>query len=331
MVWFPMNGYSQQKEIHLRFVFYNAENFFDPEPDTTRNYNEFTPQGARHWTPWRYHLKIQHLYKTLIAVGQGNAPALVGFAEVENRQVLSELIQQTPLFPFHYQIIHFDSPDVRGIDVGCIYRPELLKILHSQAIKVRMPHEPQFRTRDILYLKILIKADTLHLFINHWPSRYGGLMETIDKRKQAAKVLMHFVDSIGRQQPNAYILVMGDFNENPDDQAIQILTQCADSTHLTPLKPLVLYGLAKGSIKKAAQWTLFDQAFVSKSLVKKSGKLMVNDKSFYIFDAAFLLEKDGKNMGLKPNRTFIGFKYHGGFSDHLPVFVDLISNKNQQP
>jgi len=319
-----------QEGQNLRFVFYNAENFFDPQPDQVLHYDEFTPQGSRHWTTARYRLKIQHLFKTLIAVGEGEAPALVGFAEIENRHVLDDLIHQSPLAQIQYNIIHFDSPDPRGIDVGCIYRPERLTVDFAQAIKVGIGH-PGFRTRDILYLKIHIKTDTLHLFINHWPSRYGGLMETIEKRKRAANVLIHFIDSITLKQPGAMTLVMGDFNENQNDEAVQSLLQSGNKVRLIPLKPQSRYGLSDGSIKGGGQWALFDQIFVSKSLMKNSGEMRVNGKSFYIFDASFLLEKDGKNMGLKPNRTFVGFKYHGGFSDHLPIFVDLMVTKTAEP
>jgi len=320
-----------QERQSLRFVFYNSENFFDPQPDQALHYDEFTPQGSHHWTTARYRLKIQHLFKTLIAAGEGKAPALVGFAEIENRRVLDDLIHQSPLSQIKYKIIHFDSPDPRGIDVGCIYRPEMLAVDFAQAIKVGNSGHPAFRTRDILYLKIHIKTDTLHLFINHWPSRYGGLMETIEKRKRAAKVLMHFIDSITLKQPGAMTLVMGDFNENQNDEAVQSLLQSTDKVRLIPLKPQTSYRLAGGSIKGGGQWALFDQIFVSKSLIKNGGEMSVNGKSFYIFDAPFLLEKDGKNMGLKPNRTFVGFKYHGGFSDHLPIFVDLMVTKTAQP
>ncbi len=321
----------QAKQESARIAFYNVENFFDPFPDTTTHYNEFTPQGNRHWNKQRYQTKLQHIYKAIIALGQWRAPAIVGFAEIENRQVLIDLTQHTPLKAYHYKIIHYDSPDKRGIDVGLIYCPDYFRVLYSQAINVRPDENLNDKTRDILYVKGVLFADTIHLFVNHWPSRYGGLLETVSKRNQTARILRYHIDSVISYQPNALILVMGDMNENPEDSGIKILLQASENNGLIQLKPRTTFGLSSGSIKNKGHWATFDQFLVSNSFIKKRSGLMVVGKSFHIFDAAFLLEKDKKYMGLKPDRSFLGFKYHGGFSDHLPVFVDLINQNDRQP
>ncbi len=327
----PVSVWSQEKEPDARIAFYNAENFFDATPDSTINYSEFNPDGTRHWTKQRYKHKLQHIYKVVAALGQWKGLAIMGFSEIENRNVLHDLTQNTPLKSFHYKIIHYDSPDKRGIDVGLIYQPALFKPLFSKAIPVTNPNDSLFRTRDILYVKGLLMNDTLHLFINHWPSRYSGLLNTQPKRLQAARTLKVYLDSICKHQPNAEILVIGDMNENPDDKAIQSLIHNTDTCKLTALEARPVFGLAKGSIKSKAQWAVFDQMLVNKSFTKNQGALYVQGKSFYIFDAQFLLEQDVKNMGLKPNRSFVGFKYHGGFSDHLPVYVDICKHNHQQP
>ncbi len=331
MLIFPVPMQGQEKTTYARVAFYNTENFFDATPDTTINYSEFNPDGNRHWTKQRYQQKLQHIYKVIAALGQWKGLAIMGFSEIENRHVLYDLTRNTPLHLFHYKIIHFDSPDKRGIDVGMIYQPALFKPLFSKAIPVTNPNDSLFTTRDILYVKGLLMNDTLHLFINHWPSRYSGLLNTQSKRLLAARRLKVYIDSICKRQPNADILVIGDMNENPDDQAVQSLTHGDKPCILTALMAHPVFGLAKGSIKSRGQWALFDQMLVNKSFTKNQGPLYVQGKSFYIFDARFLLEEDVKNMGLKPNRSFVGFKYHGGFSDHLPVYVDISAHNNQRP
>jgi len=315
---------AQNQMTNARLAFYNAENFFDPYPDTTVNYTEFNPGGNHHWTMFRYQNKLQHIFKVVAALGEWNGIAVMGFSEIENRKVLEDLTNSTPLQKFHYKIIHFDSPDNRGIDVGIIYQPSYFQPLFSQAIRVSDQKDSLFRTRDILYVKGLLMGDTLNIFINHWPSRYSGLLQSQPKRLLAARILKKNIDSICKKNPGASILVLGDMNENPQDPAIQTLIQAHGGCKLHALLAHSLYGWAKGSIKSKGRWSLFDQMLVSSPLLNNTGNLSVQNKSFHIFDAPFLLEKDKKYMGLKANRSFVGFKYHGGFSDHLPVFVDLI-------
>jgi hypothetical protein len=316
-----------QNNTHVRtfrVAFYNAENFFDPIKDTTTTYSEFNLGGDHHWNFSRYHKKEQNIYKAIAAMGGWKGLSIIGLAEIENRKVLSDLIQNTPLHLENYRIIHYDSPDFRGIDVALLYRPKDFTPYFSKPIHISDPKDSTFRTRDILYVKGLLLSDTIHLFINHWTSRYGGMMKTIPKRVLEAKILMHQVDSIYKHNQNAKIFVMGDFNENPDDQGVKILTKKQkDSYVLTRVPASPLFGNAKGTIKSGAEWSTFDQLYISKNVNIKGSGLFVKDKSFHIFDAGFLLEKDKKNLGYKPDRSYIGFKYHGGFSDHLPVFFDI--------
>ncbi len=315
----------------LRIGFYNAENYFDPFADSTIDYTQFNPGGDHHWSAWRYKTKRQHIFKVITAMGGWHGMDIMAFAEIENRFVLEDLLKNSPLGNQNYGIIHFESPDHRGIDVGLIYRKASFHPLFAKVIRVHDSADNNLRTRDILYVKGTAENDTLQLFINHWPSRYGGLMATVSKRLLAAKFLRHAVDSICRKEPDAHILILGDFNETVADKGLQWIVRLHNQCNIIALPPHYNYGLAKGSIKSFSGWTLFDRILCSKNLTSNHSPILVVGKSFHIFDAPFLLEKDEKNMGLKPNRTYNGFTYHGGFSDHLPVYVDIIFQKANYP
>ncbi len=315
----------------LRIGFYNAENYFDPFANSTIDYTQFNPGGDHHWSAQRYKTKRQHIFKVIIAMGGWHGTDIMAFAEIENQFVLEDLLKNSPLGNKNYGIIHFESPDHRGIDVGLIYKRASFHPLFSRAIHVHDVADNNLRTRDILYVKGTAGNDTLQLFINHWPSRYGGLMATVSKRLLAAKILRHTVDSICQKEPNAHILILGDFNETVADKGLQWIVQSPNQCSITALPPHYDYGLATGSIKSVSGWTIFDRILCSKNLISGSSPVLVVDKSFHIFDAPFLLEKDEKNMGSKPNRTYNGFTYHGGFSDHLPVYVDITFQKTVNP
>ncbi|MBE0651410.1 MAG: hypothetical protein IH595_11280 [Bacteroidales bacterium] len=315
----------------FRIAFYNTENFFDTEKDTS-SYNQFDRGGDHNWNLTRYHKKEQNIYKAFAAMGGWKGLSIIGLAEIENEKVLSDLITNTPLQLENYQIIHYDSHDFRGIDVALLYRPKDFTPLFSEPIRISDPSDRKFKTRDILYVKGLLLNDTIHLFINHWTSRYEGLMKTIPRRKLEAKILTHHIDSIFKINSHANIIVMGDFNENPDDQSVKILTQqLSDSCSMMGLPASPLFGNSKGTIKSGTQWSTFDQLYISKNMNINDSHLFVKEKSFHIFDAGFLLEKDEKNLGYKPARSYIGFKYHGGYSDHLPIFFDVSVSHLKQP
>lgn len=325
---------AQQKKTTKKFLrigFYNAENYFDTHIDTTINYNEFNPGGDRSWSVSRYNTKRRHIFKVITAMGAWHGMDIMAFAEIENQFVLEDLLENSPLGNKKYGIIHYESPDHRGIDVGLIFRKASFHPIFSRAIHVHDSADNNLRTRDILYVKGTIGDDTLNLFINHWPSRYGGLMATVSKRLLAAKFLCKVIDSLCQKQPRAYILILGDFNESITDRGLQWVIQQKSPCAITALPAYPKNGLAKGSIKSSSGWSIFDRILCSKNLLENNAPLLVVGKSFHIFDAPFLLEKDEKNMGLKPNRTYNGFSYHGGFSDHLPVYVDITFQKAIRP
>ena len=304
-----------------RIAFYNVENFFDTNYDSTKYFNGFTPEGDHHWSKTRYYQKREHIYKVIAAVGGWNGVTVMGFAEIENRGILEDLITNTPLKKLDYGIVHYESPDKRGIDVGMIYQKKRFKVIKSKPIHVKNPDNPKFTTRDILYVKGVLFDDTIHIFYNHWPSRYGGMMNTVALRALAARTLQHVVDSVLGEDTLAKVVILGDFNDNPDDKSIQLLLH--DGKYpLEALLPSFIYGNTAGTIKHNTDWAIFDQVIVSPGMFSTKS-IHLESHDMHIFDAGFLLINDEKNLGKKLNRTFVGFNYNGGFSDHLPVYVDI--------
>ncbi len=311
----------------LRLMFYNVENLFDPFDDSLTRDEEFTYEGARHWTWKKYQTKINQIYKVIMAAGNPFPPAIIGLCEIENRFVLNQLVYKTPFAKFDYRIVHEESPDRRGIDVGLLFDPNRFQLIYHEAIQVLFPFQPNSRTRDILYVKgVIYSSDTIHLFINHWPSRWGGQMATDPKRKHVADILKSKTDSIFLAEKEPAIIIMGDFNDYPTDESLSFHLEAGNHDGVNNLVNLMLpyaekYGF--GSHKYQQDWGTLDQIIVSKYLLLPSSTVKVARQQAYIFDAPFLLIPDEKFSGMKPFRTFVGFKYVGGYSDHLPVFVDV--------
>lgn len=315
-----------ENTVSYRIMFYNVENYFDAQTDSSLSYNEFTPEGDLHWTPRKFEAKRNALYKVITAVGQWSLPAIIGLVEVENDEVLTNLIQNTPLNKKGYQIIHFDSPDFRGIDAAMLYGPEF-ELLNARPIKVSDPQDAAFTTRDMLYAKGVLSTDTLHIIINHWTSRYRGLLESEPKRILQANLLLQLTDSICQTNPKANLLIMGDFNDSPENTSMQLLSRHDSPCTLTNLPMQIGNKNVKGTLKFQGNWSIFDQLLVSKNMLNDPSSPRVINGSGTVFTASFILEEDHKFGGVKPNRTNVGFTYHGGFSDHLPVFLDLILSK----
>ena len=319
----------QAGESTYRVMFYNVENLFDTKDDTLKNDDEFLPEGERHWDNHIFYKKLNNTAKVIISVGGWQAPAMVGLCEIENRYVLNQLVYETPLKNFGYSIIHRESPDWRGIDVAMLYRKELFTPDTFFIISVHFPFDPNSATRDILYVKGRLDDDTIHLFINHWPSRYGGYMETKPKREFVAGLVRHKVDSLFNENPENKIIIMGDLNDGPTDESVsgvlKALPETVDSC-CRLINLMAQYDADKsiGTLKYHENWDVFDQVIVSSSLLKDSTGLHIEKEKALIFKPDYLLEKDDRFMGEKPFRTFNGFDYNGGFSDHLPVYVDLI-------
>ncbi len=313
----------------VRIMFYNVENLFDTEDDPHKLDNEFLPESDKHWTPDKYWEKQRHIAKVILNLGQWYTPALVGMAEIENRKVLEDMVGQQALRNLNYGIVHEESPDRRGIDVALIYRTDIFHPIHHHAYPVRFPFAPRSLTRDILYVKGTVGRDTLHVFVNHWPSRRGGAEASEPKRIRAAQVLRTIVDSLFRADYNPQIIIMGDFNDDPDNVSILDTLQTHTEVPVTGPEELFnpMYRMKKtgeGSLKYRGTWNLFDQLIISGSLLDDEGRIRTSDTLVHIYRAPWLLTEDTRYPGNIPFRTYAGLRYLGGFSDHLPVFIDLL-------
>jgi len=319
----------------FRIMFYNAENFFDAKHDSLKRDQEFLPDGAKHWTYYKLQDKIINIAKVITAVGEWETPELVGLCEVENQYVLEQLVNYSPIKSVNYQIIHKESPDRRGIDVALLYRKDRFKPISFNFIEIKMPKpHTRTKTRDLLYVKgVALGQDTIHVFVNHWPSRWGGQQKSEPKRMYLASVLKHQTDSILGKNPNSRIIIMGDFNDEPDNISLKNVLNAQreiegelNDTSLYNLTAILHKRTGQGTHKYQGHWGVLDQFVVSGYLLNnKSTYTSLND--VHIFKADFLLEKDEKYTGERPNRTYIGYKYHGGYSDHLPIYLDLTVKK----
>ncbi len=314
-----------------RIVFYNVENLFDTENDSIKNDEEFLPDGPKNWNNYRFYDKLNNIYRVILSIGEWDPPAIVGLCEIENRFVLNQLVYQTPLKRFDYKIIHFESPDRRGIDVALIYRYHKFEPLSSETIQIDFPFNSYSKTRDILYVKgVFFEIDTVHLFINHWPSRWGGYLKTKPKREYVASQLKSKVDSLFSTDKNPNIIIMGDFNDEPWDESIKnVLDAKMDTTgngkkYLINLMAKYEKDWLTGTSKYKEDWNIIDQFIISGNLISGHNIIQISNEGAQIHNVDFLLEEDKTHGGEKPFRTFVGYKYNGGYSDHLPIYIDII-------
>jgi hypothetical protein len=317
---------AETQSQQARIVFYNTENFYDTKNDSLKNDEEFLPEGAKHWTYQRFRLKIVRLYQTITAIGGGEMPAIIGLCEVENHDVLNRLIYDTPLEKTGYRIIHRDSPDARGVDVALLYRPDIFEPDTSVWLNVPLPGKET--TREILHVRgRLWKDDTIHVYVNHWPSRFGGAGASASKRLAAASTLAASVKEVLSSDSFSNIVIMGDFNDEPGDESLQALNKIIMNgaedilpalINLSEKKSLIDY---EGTIKHQGSWSVFDQVIVTPALMDGTNGCRLISKKTEIFGARFLLEPDATYTGYKPFRTYSGPGYNNGFSDHLPVSI----------
>lgn len=306
-------------EDTFRVMFYNTENFFDVNDDPEKADEDFLCSSSHFWTFARYKEKQRNIAKVITAVGGWGTPALVGLCEVENDSVVYALTHNSPLRELNYRFVVSNSPDIRGIDVALLYQCDQFKLISSVSYRIRISRP----TRDILHVtgKVL-KGDTLDVFVCHFPSRLGGVKETEELRATVAAELRKKADSIQmiRHKPN--VLIMGDFNDYPECASlISVLGAKAPSDTIGKYVNLMLPMAGDrriGSHKFEAEWGFLDQIIVNRNLLK-----VVKNKTASIFSADFLLEEDKRFGGKRPFRTYSGSKYQGGYSDHLPVWVDL--------
>lgn len=318
---------TSRTENDFRVAFYNLENLFDPKEDSLTRDEAFTPEGDNRYSFHRYYEKSNGLAKTMLALGGWQPAEIIGLCEVENRWVVEGLTDHTSLKNVGYEIVHEDSPDRRGIDLALIYRPDRFNLILHKYYRVTFPHDPDRKTRDMLYVKgILPNLDTLHLFVNHWPSRWGGQFSSEPSRAYVASMLRQKVDSLNARFENPNIIICGDFNDEPDDNSLKdnlnakFNLESASDNDLINLMYPIKYKF--GSHSFGGEWGVLDQFIVSRSmLVGKASMTRSNDVG--IFDAPWLLTKNAAGNDV-PFRSYQGPAYKGGYSDHLPIFLDLL-------
>jgi predicted extracellular nuclease len=317
------------KRGEIRIMFYNVENLFDIYDDSLKQDDDFLPESYKHWDYKRFNDKLNKLCKVIIAVGGWEPPEVIGLCEIENIYILDKLVNDTPLSRFEYGIVHRDSPDPRGIDVALLFRKDKIIPLQWNFHNIDFPWDHLKKTRDILYFKGLVPGnDTLHVFVNHWPSRQGGELETEAYRVFVASVLKGRVDSVFSINKKSKIIITGDFNDEPENRSIAYTLSAG--FNMDSIESDKLYNLSynmtgdkkSGTYKYKFNWEIFDQFIVSGALIN-TPKLKTSFKDIHIFSADFLFEDDDIYSGIRPYRTYRGYTYTGGFSDHLPVYLDL--------
>ncbi|WP_067034947.1 endonuclease [Allomuricauda sp. CP2A] len=326
--------YGQKSKTYtLRTIaFYNVENLFDTENDSLTFDDDRTPEGRYHWTEERYRQKIEHISKVLSKIGEDTSktsPDVIGLCEVENRKVVEDLIHHPNLRSKDYGIVHFDSPDARGIDVALLFKKSsyLPTSFKSHRLLLFDDLGDRVYTRDQLVVGGLMDGEAIYFVVNHWPSRRGGASKSNPKRVRAALLNKRIIDSIQRLNWKAKIICMGDLNDDPRDDSLKSIlktkgkTKQLDSLGLfNPMEQLYRKGI--GSLAYRDKWNLFDQFFMTANVVNSEKETLSYWKAG-IFSPAFIRTNEGKYKGY-PLRTYSGGSYTAGYSDHFPAYLFLI-------
>jgi len=310
-------------------AFYNLENLFDYELDERISDHDFTPEGAYRWTPEKYYKKLDNLAFVISQLGMEHCPmgpAVIGVAEVENRRVLEDLTQRKELAQRGYGIVHYDSPDRRGIDVALLYLPSLFTVISSRTYNFRMESMPSYTTRDQLLVSGILAGELVHIIVCHWPSR-SGIRRSAMLREHAASISKRIVDSLYRADPDAKIVIMGDMNDDPDDRSCRVILGARRTQEQVEEGGLFnamweLHDKGFGSLSYRGRWNLFDQMIVSEPLIGKDYASLKFWRS-EIFNRDFLTQKEGRYKGY-PLRTFSDNTFANGYSDHFPVLIYLL-------
>ena len=304
----------------LSIAFYNLENLFDTINDPNILDDDFTPKGDLNWNKSRYAEKLRKLSTIISKIGKaetGDAPVFLGVAEVENKKVLKDLIATEALATLNYDFVHHNSPDERGIDTALLYRKDVFEVLESRSYTLHINNAEGLRdyTRDILYIHGTLEGVELFILVNHWPSRREGVALSNPKRIAAAKRNREIIAEIQAKNPEARILIMGDFNDDPQSEAV-----CDHLVSIDFYNPMIfLLTRYAGSLTHRGDWYLFDQIILSPNWMKAYDNPLEYKKSA-IYNPGALREQEGRFKG-NPLRTYAGDNYLGGASDHFPVYV----------
>ncbi len=333
-LFFTLTVNAQKKQYKVACIgFYNLENLFDTidSPDTY-DY-EFLPSGKKGWNSKRYYKKLENMSTVISQIGDEyikGGPQILGISEIENRSVIEDLINMPKLKKSNYGIVHYQSPDERGIDVGLIYRKDYFKVLHTSSHRLIFDFDKHDKTRDQLVVTGLFDGDTLNIIVNHWPSRGGGELASRPKRNAAGDLSRHLADSILALNPNAKIIMMGDLNDNPDNPSIKKhfnakrnINKLKGTEFFNPYYNVYKKGVGTTAYRDA--WSLFDQIVISQGLISEDKSTYVYWKA-NIFRKKFIISTEGRYEGY-PKRTFSFDKFNNGYSDHFPSYIFLIKEK----
>jgi len=326
---------AQEKQYKVGIIgFYNFENLFDTIDGPNLD-EEFLPGGANRYTGEVYKEKLIHLSDVVSQMGvelTADGVAILGVAEIENRSVLEDFVKEPHVKDRNYQIVHFDSPDVRGIDVALLYQPKYFKPIKSRSLYVDIfkPGDTTY-TRDVLYVYGMMDGEPLHLFVNHWPSRRGGEEASRPLREKAAAVSKRIIDSLMSADPSTKVVIMGDLNDDPINTSIKNVLQAKSSMEETcptclynPWESLYKKGI--GTLAYQDAWGLFDQIIISGAFLPKdqAGFHYLKQE---VFNRKFLIQKSGNYKGY-PFRSYVGNTYIQGYSDHFPTLLYFLKPLN---
>lgn len=326
-------GQDQSKKYRVSCIgFYNLENLYDTVDDPEKSDEEFLPNGTKRYTEEVYKDKLHNLATVVSQIGTEESPdglSILGVAEIENRKVLEDLAAQPELKSRNYQIVHYNSPDRRGVDVAMFYNPKYFRELKSAALNVPLknPDGTPYATRDVLWVYGLYNGEPMHIFVNHWPSRRGGEEASAPSRALAAAVARNHIDSITTAMPNAKIVVMGDLNDDPVNVSVtDVLKASYDRVNLKPgylFNPWNdYYSQGIGTLAYNDAWNLFDQIIISQPFLDEKQEGYFFHKAV-IFSRPYLFQKSGRYKGY-PLRTYDFDIYMRGYSDHLPTYIVLM-------
>ncbi len=331
-----ISGYSQKKEYKVACVgFYNIENLFDTLNTDGVHDSEFTATGSKRWNRTKYFKKIDNIAKVISEIGTDVSKSgilALGISEIENKSVLVDLVNNKRIKSRNFGIVHYDSPDKRGIDVALLYQKDRFTVTNSRSafLDYIKKSGDTLITRDQLVVSGLLDGDKMHFIVNHWPSRGGGQQKSAPYRNAAAKLSRTLVDSIQKVEPNAKIIVMGDLNDNPTDKSVRKhlgttrhKEKTSKNTMYNPYENIFRKGI--GTLAYRDAWSLFDQLIVSKGFVDKD-MTKYNYYKAKIFRKKYLIQKEGRYKGY-PFRTFSGDAFKDGYSDHLPAYLLLVKEK----
>ncbi len=310
--------------------FYNLENLFDTINDPNINDEEFLPQGANQWNTEKYLTKLHNMANAISTIGTDITPdgvAVLGMSEMENLRVLEDLVAQPEIKDRNYQVVHYDSPDRRGVDVALIYNPKYFKLTSSKSYRTIVPTDPDFLTRDQLVVSGIFDGESMHFIVMHWPSRSGGEKRSEPGRIAAAELCRHIADSILRDDQNAKVIMMGDFNDYPDNKSVTDyllasgnMKDLREGEFFNPMYEIHKKGIGTNYYRDVPG--VLDQTVITPGLLPTDYSTY-QYKNVKVHNKEFLKQHGGRYNGY-PLRTFAGGVWMGGYSDHFPVYVILL-------